>query len=357
MARTPLHPYAEQPPRAFWRPAVAEARVPLAELYRPRWPIAATDPIATAGSCFAQHIGRALRARGLNLVDREPPPPALPAERHAAFGFGLYSARYGNIYTARQLRQLVEQAFGARDPAPVVWCRGDRSFDALRPTVEPEGLDSPAEVAAHRAWHLDRVREVFTEADVFVFTLGLTEGWIDRQTGTAFPTAPGVVAGRFEPERIRLHRATVAEVCADIEATRALVARHRGRPLRTVLTVSPVPLTATATDAHVLVATMASKATLRAAADELCAGDADVDYFPSYEIIANPWSGEDFYRPDRRTVAAEGVERATGLFCAAHGFGDPEVPEAPAPAGEAPPDTRPAEDVICEEALLEAFAR
>ncbi|MEZ4433235.1 MAG: hypothetical protein R3F65_12570 [bacterium] len=67
-------------------------------------------------SCFAQHVGPALRAGGFDLLDVEPPPPALPAEHHARFGYGLYSARHGNIYTARQLRQIAEQALGVRDP-------------------------------------------------------------------------------------------------------------------------------------------------------------------------------------------------------------------------------------------------
>jgi|GEM_PF-4974093 len=38
---------------------------------------------------------------------------------------------------------------------------------------------------------------LFLSAEVFVFTLGLTETWIRRSDGAVLPIAPGVVAGRL----------------------------------------------------------------------------------------------------------------------------------------------------------------
>lgn len=361
--RTPIdNPYNGLAARAFWRPAVAEGRCADRELYPPRWPITRTDKVATAGSCFAQHVGRALRARAIDLLDVEPAPETLSAADHARFGYGLYSARYGNIFTTRQLVQLARQATGEGDPSPITWVRGGRYYDALRPSVEPEGLDSPAEVAAHRAWHLARVGALLREMDVFIFTLGLTEAWIDRSTGAAFPSAPGVIAGRFDPDTTALTRLTVSDVCADLEAFLALVERHRaGKPLRMLLTVSPVPLTATATGAHVLVATAESKAILRAAAGEMRARHRAVDYFPSYEIIANPWNGGLYYAANRRSVTPAGIARVMHTFFASHGLGEssPAAPREASPAvsrGAAGAVSRD-EDTVCEDALLEAFGR
>lgn len=350
------HPYRDQPPSAFWRTGVAADPAALQALYRPTWTLSATDRIATAGSCFAQHIGRALRGAGVALLDLEPPPDALPVELHARFGFGVYSARYGNLYTARQLRQLAEQAFGERDPEPVVWTRDGRFFDALRPSVEPEGLDSVDEVRRHRAWHLERVRALLLEMDVFIFTLGLTESWIDRATGLALPSAPGVIAGRYTPGEVELVRFDVGQVCEDLEAFRALLARHRADTCRLVLTVSPVPLTATATTDHVLLATTASKAILRAAAEALRLTHPDVDYVPSFELIANPYNGGVYFGPNRRTVTAEGVARATGMFLEAHGLRRPADASAPSPTA-APPEAIEDDPTVCEDALLDAFAR
>jgi hypothetical protein len=76
-------------------------------LYKKKFDIARTDWIATAGSCFAQHIARHLRSAEFSVLDVEPPPPGMTEETARAFGYNLFSARYGNICTTRQLRQLL----------------------------------------------------------------------------------------------------------------------------------------------------------------------------------------------------------------------------------------------------------
>ena len=145
--------------RAYWRTGVAE-RAPLdpGDLYRPRFAVTRDMRIATAGSCFAQHVGRALRGAAFNVIDAEPPPVGLSEAAAARLGYGAFSGRYGNIYTARQLRQLFDEAEGRIAPALPVWRKGARFFDAQRPGVEPEGLDSAAEVLARREAHLARLR-------------------------------------------------------------------------------------------------------------------------------------------------------------------------------------------------------
>ena len=60
------NPYQALPQRAYWRPAVADVGAfGLTELWTPKFRILPKDRIVTAGSCFAQHIGRALAARGM----------------------------------------------------------------------------------------------------------------------------------------------------------------------------------------------------------------------------------------------------------------------------------------------------
>lgn len=98
-------PDADKPPRSFWRSGVAARDIAAAEdLFRPKFPITRDQRIATAGSCFAQHISRHLRARGYRVLDMEPAPRGLTGAAAQAFGFDLYSARYGNIYAVRHLR-------------------------------------------------------------------------------------------------------------------------------------------------------------------------------------------------------------------------------------------------------------
>ena len=198
-------PYSDLPKRAYWRSGVAE-RAPLdpGDLYQPRFEVGMSTRVATAGSCFAQHVGRALRGAGLDVIDAEPLPADIPDSVATGFGYRLYSARYGNIYTARQLLQLVREAEGSYTPADPVWAKDGRHFDAQRPSVEPDGLDSPEAVQAHRAGHLAAIRSLLRQADLFVFTFGLTECWMHRDSGTVFPTAPGTIAGTYDPRALRL---------------------------------------------------------------------------------------------------------------------------------------------------------
>ncbi len=346
-------PYRERPARAFWKSGVAAQNLPdIVDLYRKKFDIAPTDQIVTAGSCFAQHIGRGLRKRGFNLLDVEPAPLGLDGEQAQKFGYGLYSARYGNIYTAGQLLQLGREAFSEVDPANPVWEKDGRFFDAMRPAVEPDGFAKSEHVKRHRRHHLARVREAFSAADLFIFTFGLTEAWVDQATGTVYPTAPGTIAGHYDPEIYAFRNFHFAETYRSFCAFRDLLRRHNPA-IRFILTVSPVPLTATATDDHVLVATTYSKSVLRAVGGQLCQEYDDVDYFPSYELIAAPASRGVFYDANLRSVTAAGVDAAMRLFFEAHGTG---AIVAPAASDDADTPESPNE-TACEDLLLEAFAR
>ena len=87
------------------------------------------------------------------------------------------------------------------------------------------------------------------------------------------------------------------------------------------------------------------------AADEFAATHEDVDYFPSYEIVTNPAARGRFFRPNLREVTPEGVEAVMSCFLAAHGLANQPRPR---PAAVAASASEQAEDVICEEILLEA---
>ncbi|WP_237213221.1 GSCFA domain-containing protein [Falsiroseomonas oryziterrae] len=347
------HPYARLPDRHFWRrTAAAWAAGEAGDIYRPKFSIDRDTPIATAGSCFAQHVTRALRKAGCNLLDVEPAPGLLPPDRWADFGYGLYSARYGNIYTARQLRNLVEAALGRR-AIEEAWEQGGRWFDPMRPAIEPGGFGSEEEMRALRRAHHAAIRRLIEQAGLLVFTLGLTECWMNAVEGHAYPVCPGTVAGEFDPARHIFRNLTVAEVVEDLRAVLAL-GREVNPALRLLLTVSPVPLVATATDAHVVVATAQAKAVLRAAAAEVAAGDPGVDYFPSFELVTSHLSG-DCFEADRRNVRAGAVERVMACFLGACGLGVPveALPSAAGPAEAEDADEAEAMRVICDEVEID----
>jgi hypothetical protein len=304
-----LHPYSDLPSSAFWRKSV-EQRSPkdFDPVIRPKFIFGENDKIATAGSCFAQNIARVLIQEGLPFLSVEPPPSGLSEEEALERGYRLFSARYGNIYTARHLLQLIRRSTGSFVPDDGAWRRPDGRFvDPYRPQVEPEGYASPDDVLAATRDHLNAVRELFAKADIFIFTVGLTETWASTKDGAVFPIAPGVVAGEFAPDRYEFINMSVGAVVRDL--TEAVLEIKKINPsIRVLLTVSPVPLVATYSGEHVICATTYSKSVLRTAVEEVCAHFRDVDYFPSYEIICGAGSDGRYFQADRRTVTAEGVD-------------------------------------------------
>lgn len=346
------HPYAGGPDWAFWRSGVVEGGGRgLDDLFVPTVPITSDTPIATAGSCFAQHIGRWLRRSGVNVLDAEPVPGIMSDAVATRFGYRLFSGRYGNIYTARQLVQLLDDVITGHVDPRFVWSGPKGGYvDAFRPTVEPEGIDTVQEVLLHRDYHLERTAQMLRMAEVFVFTLGLTEAWMDRATGRVFPVCPGVAGGRFDPSEHAMQMFRYGEVTEDLHAILARLRRFNPA-IRMILTVSPVPLTATASDDHVLTASTGAKATLRAAAGDFASDTSGVDYFPSYELVTSHATGGPWFEPNLRSVSEAGVTMVMSRFLAAHGL----IAEAETPRADDPDlDEDADENIHCDELLLQA---
>jgi hypothetical protein len=154
---------------------------------------------------------------------------------------------------------------------------------------------------------------MFERSDVFVFTLGLTEAWRSKRDGAVFPVAPGVSAGRVDENEHEFVNFTTADVSRDLASFLERLAGVNPR-VRVILTVSPVPLIATYESRHVVVSTTASKAALRAAADEIERSHPNVWYFPSYEIVTGHFSGGRYFESDMRSVSDEGVDHVMRLF-------------------------------------------
>lgn len=358
-------PYDQLPDRAFWRPSVsARPMLEIDQLWTPKHRITKKDPIATLGSCFAQHISRALVANGYSWLNAEPAPPRFPEALKPQFQFDVFSARVGNIYTVALLKQWVRWAFGLDQPSAEVWRDGGRVYDPFRPTIEPDGFASEAEMFETRAQTLRALRAMFETCSLFVFTLGLTEAWINTVDGCVYPMCPGTAAGEFDPDRHQFRNYGFRDIHADLREVIGIL-RLANPAIRLILTVSPVPLVATASSEHVLVATIHSKSILRAVAGDLASVAPRVDYFPSYEIISSfPFKGA-FYEANLRSVKPEGVAFVMSQFFAGvQGAAKvaQSVRETPAPArdpgpayGEAALDD-PA-DLVCDEMILEELRR
>jgi hypothetical protein len=308
------HPYINAPQYRRWHAAMAERQPSEVDpVVAAPWRISANDVIATAGSCFAQHVAQRLQAAGLRFLKTESEHPILSSEVATAFGYGPFSARFGSIYTSRQLLQLIRRVYGRFTPVDDVWVdEAGHLFDPFRPTIQPEGYPTRREYDLDRKRHFAAVREMFETIDVFIFTLGLTECWGAKADGAVYPLCPGVAAGRFDPNQHVFLNLGVTEVVDDLNAFLSEL-RAVNPKVRLILTVSPVPLAATAEPRHVWTSTTLSKAVLRVAAEQI-AQQPDVIYFPSYEVITSPAARGAYFEQDLRSVSAAGVDHVMRLF-------------------------------------------
>lgn len=354
------NPYLEKNEQSFWRTAVADKSGVLdGSIFKNKFKIDHFTKIATAGSCFAQHIGKTLRSAGYNVLDYESAPKYLPINLRSKFGFDIYSARYGNIYTSAQLLQIAKEAFGLiklnniAEKLPT-----GKYIDYLRPSAEPIGFENERDVYIHREIHLQAVKKLFLEMDVFVFTLGLTECWGNNSQGCVYPVAPGAIAGNFDSRIHNFINLDYEDVLCQFLEFRDLINNYRSSKCKFILTVSPVPLTATYTEDHVMVATVASKSILRAVAAKLSKQFEDVVYFPSYELIVNPWSSVLNYDENLRSVKSEAVKNVMNLFMSS--ISDLNVNPSNSNMNVAVVKgaahlESDIDIVVCEEAILEAF--
>jgi hypothetical protein len=357
------HPYQGLPAERFWRRAfegvAAEQVDPVVQT---KFQIDSRTRVATAGSCFAQRIAERLDQRGFNFLRTEDAPPQLSAAEAARRNYGAFSARFGFIYTARQLLQLFDRAYGELVPLDGAWkMDSGRCVDPFRPQIEPEGFDSVEALQAARVEHLSAVRRMFESLEVMVFTLGLTEAWRSRGDGAVFPLAPGVAAGTMDFSRYEFVNFSAAETAADLQAFFGKLLRINPRA-RLILTVSPVPLAATYAERHVLVSSAYSKAALRVAAEETAQRHPQCDYFPSYEIVTGAFNRGSYFAEDLRSVTPAGVDHIMRVFFGRYA-GVAAAPARAATAAAASIDqlllaeARKNLSMLCDEELLVAAVR
>jgi hypothetical protein len=353
-----VNPYKNLPETSFWKSAVAQRNIlDISGLWNPKFNIKMTDKVVTYGSCFAQHIGKALSSRGYNWLITEKSPNQLSDEERKAFNYNSFSSRTGNIYTASLLKQWTDWSLGKSEPPSEVWEKNNQIYDPFRPRVEPNGFSSIEELEDSRVQTMLSFKKSIVEANYFVFTLGLTERWVNVN-GYEYPMCPGTVAGTFDADMHKFDNQQFTTILNNLSDTMKSMSEINPQ-LKYILTVSPVPLTATKSGRHVIVATMASKSILRAVADQLATNMPYVDYFPSYEIINSPVFKGMFFGSNQRSVCSSGVDFVMNNFftCILNKYGGTEVTvdNYQNNCKQLEGSTLEQDDEFCDEALLEAF--
>lgn len=244
--------------------------------FQPRFVLEPGQRIFTIGSCFARNIERTLADRGFDV-------PTLAVEAHKRDWGGVSSPVLNNYVPAAIVPQIR-------------WAFGRDEFEIGKHTAElaPSRLidlhlalavrPAPAEAVLARRAAVSAIYRNLASSHVILITLGLIEAWFDRRSGLYINCTPPRGVCRAEPSRFELHILSYQEVTASLSELLDLFGEVCPRGHRVILTVSPVPLTATFTTSDVAVANSYSKSVLRAAIEPFLDRD-NVDYFPSYESV------------------------------------------------------------------------
>jgi len=228
--------------------------------------------ITPFGSCFAQHVAKYLLAQGYDV-----------------FGHDI---RPDDAYVIRCGEGMVNSAVVAQQ---FQWAYGEIEFD------ETLWHDREGNPATYLEDVRLRTREIFDRTDVFIITLGLSEVWYSTETGSVFWRS--IPLADFDPRRHGFKVMTVAENRANLDTIHRIV-RSRRPQSSIIVTLSPIPLTATFRPVSCITANSVSKASLRVAIDEFIranGSDSLLFYFPSFEI-AKDFCRVDPYEDDLRHI-------------------------------------------------------
>ena len=132
-----------------------------------------------------------------------------------------------------------------------------------------------------------KTREILLTTDVFIITLGLSEGWYDEVTGGIFWRA--VPMQFYDKDRHKFRVCTFAETKDAISKIYSLI-KSEVNNAKVIFTLSPIPLITTFRDQSCIVANSASKSILKAGLDEFIRDNvndlnSNLFYFPAFEII------------------------------------------------------------------------
>lgn len=274
--------------------------------------------IVSMGSCFAREIKRWLLQHEFNYLigeDKKMPwssgeiftgDKGTPPYDHASIAW----ERVYNTFTFKQIidytfldprlnDRLYETKIGGK-PYVVDLLRGRIVYPNME-VAKKDVLD-----------HIAHSVKMLTDADVLIFTLGLTEIWESKRRNMVVASHP---YKHYDlPADFVFRTSKYEENLKNLQDAFKTLKEHNPK-LKFLVTVSPVHLLATfRTDLDVISASCSSKSTLRSVA-ETFAETEDVTYFPSYEIAsvaANMDSINAF--PDNHHVSPEIVKRIMKIF-------------------------------------------
>ena len=260
----------------------------------PRFSIRPGETVFTIGSCFAREIEEALKGFRIPTRDLHLDPDLVDGRPNSVL----------NEYNAGSMAQRIEWAISGRDTTLIeglTTAQEGGEVDLLLSKGRAVSRDRLMQVRGQ----IDEVYRALPRADCVILTLGMTEVWLDNETGLYLNRIPHPRELRRGGGRYSFVNLTAGECFGQL--ARGIEKLRSGGVSKVLVTVSPVPLAATFERRDCVISNSLSKATLRVAADMLTREFDFVDYFPSFEIVQS--GGLDSYQPDHIHVRPAVVQR------------------------------------------------
>lgn len=274
--------------------------------HAPKFIISDSDSFFCMGSCFARNIEEHLIYNGVTVLSKRIVCPRCEWSGRASGIVGKFTTSS----ISNEIDWLLDPpgVFNESYFEPV---EGGWLDLQLAPGARPVSLERAIE---RREYLLREYFNRLRHASVVVLTLGLNEAWRDNKLGRYLNAAPSVYSVRREPDRYSLVVTDVDFNLFELEKIRSALMAIRP-DMKIVVTVSPVPMSATFSGRDVCVANTFSKSVLRVGAEMFASRHANVDYFPTYDMVS--LSPRDMaYREDCLHVSRKVVGKMVNHFLA-----------------------------------------
>lgn len=265
----------------------------------PRFRIQENSRVFTIGSCFAREIEENLAGFDLPTMQLNVPKEIVAGRSNSIL----------NEYNVGSIAQRIDFTLTGRSTREIPGIHESQSSGYIDLLLS-KGTFSTIEDGLVFRDRIDHIYRLLPVSDAVIITLGMTEVWFDNETGVYLNRLPSTKLMRDRGTRYEFRNFSV-QSCYNVLAP-ALEALRNTRARNIILTVSPVPLTATFEPNDCVIANAYSKSTLRVAVDMLRRDLPFVEYFPSYEIALS--GGLNSYQEDHIHIKPALVRSITNYF-------------------------------------------
>ena len=274
----------------------------------PKFKLRREDKFYAIGSCFARGLENSLAGRNIVVESAAPEFARLQPANKEGSGLG-FTNKYNTYSMLNELRWALDPDAEFPRESIVPLTKTTWYDPHTTPTLHFVGLEETLERRALIQTVTNRIKN----CRAVILTLGLAEVWRDVQADVFVNCTPIPSLFKTEPDRYEFHLTKFGENLNNLEAIYALLSRYGHPDFHILVTVSPVPLMNTFSTMDIVVANTWAKSLLRAVAQEWAGAHANVDYFPSYEIVQNSDRAA-VWEPDLRHVKGEGALHIMELF-------------------------------------------